>query len=59
MPVRYLKNSIIIIKPKPILETLQSYFTQIYITCQLLDRGAIIRKPNLIITSKFNANING
>ena len=59
MPVRYLKRSIIVIKPKPILETLQSYFTQIYITCQPLDTGGIIRRSNLIMTGKFNADING
>ena len=59
MLVKYLKKSIIVIKPKPILETLQSYFTQIYITCQPLGIGGIIRKLNLIITGKFNADING
>jgi hypothetical protein len=59
MLVKYLKKSIIVIKPKPILETLQSYFTQIYITCQPLGIGGIIRKLNLIMTGKFNADING
>jgi hypothetical protein len=59
MPVRYLKRSIIVIKSIPILETLQSYFTQIYITCQPLGIGGIIRRSNLIMTGKFNANING
>ena len=59
MLVGYLKRSIIVFKPRPILETPQSYFTLIYITCQPLGIGGIIRKLNLIMTGKFNANING